>query len=66
MAEATEAQKRAHKNYIRKFSRVEIRVSPDFRSKIQLHADEYGESVNAFITRAVEEAIKRDKEKPEA
>jgi len=60
MAEATEAQKRAHKNYIGKFSRLEIRVSPDFREKIQAHASEHGESINAFIIRTIEEAMQRN------
>ena len=61
MPERTEALKRAQKNYIEKFSRVEIRMTPERRDQIKAHSKTRGESVNAFINRAVDETIKRDK-----
>ena len=61
MPERTEALKRAQKNYIEKFSRVEIRMTPERRDQIKAHSETRGESVNAFINRAVDETIERDK-----
>lgn len=63
MGETTAAQKRAHKVYIEKFARMEIRVSLERRDEIQAHAAAHGESVNAFINRAIQEAMERDNER---
>lgn len=62
MPEKTEAQKRAQKDYMGKFARVEIRVTPEKQRMIQAHAAKKGESVNAFVNRAVDETIERDAE----
>lgn len=56
----TEAQKRAQKNYMSKFARVEIRMTPERRTMIQEHAREQGESTTGFINRAIDEQIERD------
>lgn len=61
MPEKTTAQKRAQKNYMGKFARVEIRVTPEQRDVIQAHAAARGESMNVFIKRAIDETIERDK-----
>ena len=61
MPERTEALKRAQKNYIEKFSRAEIRMNPERRDLIKAHSEAQGESVNAFINRAVDETLERDK-----
>ena len=61
MPERTEALKRAQKNYIEKFSRVEIRMTPERRDLIKAHSEARGESVSAFINRAVDETMVRDK-----
>lgn len=63
MSEKSEAQKKAQKKYIEKFSRVEIRMSTEKHNIIQTHANEHGESVNGFINRAIDETIARDDEK---
>lgn len=63
MGEMTPAQKRAHDNYIKKFSRIEIRVEKEERESIQTHAVSCGESVNNFIKRAILETMERDKRK---
>ncbi len=60
MPEKTPAQKRAQKNYMEKFARVEIRMTMAERTDIQAHAEALGESVNGFINRAIREQIKRD------
>lgn len=62
MAEKTEAQKRAQKNYMSKFIRIEFRATPEQRDAIQAHAAACGESVSGFVGRAIQETIDRDKE----
>lgn len=65
MAEKTDAQKRAQKTYMSKFSRVEIRMLPEKQKKIQDHAESNGESVNGFINRAIDEQMERDQAEPQ-
>lgn len=60
MAEKTPAQKKAQQKYMEKFVRVEIRMEAEKRSIIQAHADSLGESVNAFINRAIDHEMARD------
>lgn len=60
MAEKTEAQKKAQKNYMSKFSRLQIRVDREKQEAIQVHAASHGESVNAFVNRAIDETMERD------
>ena len=62
MPEKTEAQKRAQKNYMDKFVRVEIRMEQEKRNVLQAHAESRGESVNGFINRAISETMERDNE----
>ena len=57
-----ESQKKAIKKYLSKFVDVKIRVEPDYRDQIQLHAQSTGESMSAFIKRAIDETMVRDKE----
>lgn len=63
MPEKTPAQKKAQKNYMEKFARLEIRATKEERDVIQAHAAAQGESVNAFIKRAIQETMDRDQEK---
>ena len=44
-----------------KFVRVEIRMDQAKRDTIQAHAESQGESVNAFINRAIDNQMERDK-----
>ena len=60
MPEKTPAQKKAQKNYMVKFARLEIRATKEERDVIQAHAAAQGESANAFIGRAISEAMERD------
>lgn len=64
MAQKTEAQKRAQKAYISKFVRVEVRMEQESQAAIKAHATTRGESVNAFIVRAIREAMERDQAQP--
>ena len=61
---STEAAKRAVKKYDQeKIDRIAMRVPKGKREVIQAHAQEQGESINAFLNRAVDETIERDQEK---
>ena len=55
----TEARKAANKRYIDKFVEVKVRMTPEHR---QQHAQEMDESTTAFINRAIDETMARDKE----
>ena len=58
----TEARRRANKKYNDRFVEIKVRVTPEKRSIIQDHAAYMGESATAFINRAIDEAMNRDKE----
>ena len=59
-----ESQLKANKKYHAKFERISIRISPDEKREIEAHASMQNESVNAFVQRAIREAIARDTEEP--
>ena len=62
IAPKTDAQKNAQKAYMSKFVRVEIRMDADKKETVESHAEARGESVNAFVNRAIDETIARDNE----
>ena len=43
-----------------KLDRINLTVTKGKKETIQLHASKSGESVNGFINRAIDEAMKRD------
>ncbi len=53
-------QKAIHR-YLAKFIEMKIRVYPDEHQKIKDHAAAMGESATAFMKRAVNETMERDK-----
>ena len=57
----TEARRKANKKYNDKFVEVKVRMTPEKRSIIQEHAASMNESATAFINRAIDEAMSRDK-----
>lgn len=58
----TEAQIRAQKEYMSKYIEVKVRMTPEKREVIKAHADEHdGGSSTAFINRAIDETMERDK-----
>ncbi len=62
----TEAMDRAIRKYeAEKVERVVFRVPKGEKEKLQQHAKAHGESFNAFICRAIAEAVERDTEKSE-
>lgn len=56
----TEAQLRASKKYHEKFDKLQIRVTPEEKNASETHAKSMGESLNAFVRRAISETIERD------
>lgn len=57
----TQAQAEAHKRYMKNYVEVKVRMTPEKRAIVQEHAATQGESATAFINRAIDEAIARDK-----
>lgn len=60
MPEKTKEQKDSQKKYMSKFARLQIRVDKEKHKQIQDHAESRGESVNGFVTRAINETMERD------
>lgn len=58
----TEAQKRATAEYMKDKSTIRAVVTLERKAFIETHASARGESVSEFVNRAIDEAIKRDKE----
>lgn len=60
----SESRLRANKKYqTEKLEEIKFRVPVGNKTRIQEHAKSQGESTNAFIYRAVNEAIERDLQK---
>lgn len=57
-------QQEAQRKYMSKMARIGLTMTPEKKQRIQDHADRHGESVNAFINRAIDEAIEREKTAP--
>lgn len=59
----TKAQQKAVQKYVKNnYDRVVLTIKPKGKKEdIQKHAKTMGESVNAFINRAIDEAMQRDK-----
>ena len=45
------------------YDQISVRVKKGEREKIQQHAEDHGESLNGFITRAISETMVRDDQK---
>jgi len=56
----TDAQRRAREKWLEKIEEIKFRVPKEKKALIQEHAAQRGESVNAFLNRAVDEAMERD------
>lgn len=56
----TEAQLRASKKYRDKFDNILIRVPSGEKEVIAMYATSKGESINAFVRRAIAEAMEQD------
>ncbi len=60
----SEAQRRANTKYLtEKVEDIKIRVPKGEKELLKAHAKKMGESLNAFINRAIEETIEKDNAK---
>ena len=57
MPEKSEAQKRAQKTYMEKFSRIELRISPEVKETVKAAATGAGLSVNEWISQAIADKL---------
>ena len=57
----TKASQRAVNKYMKEnYDRVNLTMPKGKKDVVQAHATQQGESVNAFINRAIDEAMERD------
>lgn len=56
----SEAQQRATKKYQAKLQRIYLWLAPEQKELIIAHAEKTGESVSAFVQRAIAETMDRD------
>nr|DAQ71847.1 MAG TPA: hypothetical protein [Bacteriophage sp.] len=65
MTKHYEQRKKANEKYLATLDTITIRMPKEsgLKEAIQAHAEAGGESVNAFILRAVAEVMERDKSK---
>ena len=60
----SEARRRANEKYNAKaYDQIQFRVKKGRKEVIQAHAEIQGESMAAFITRAIQETMERDAQK---
>lgn len=63
----SDAQRRAVAKYnAANYDRVELRLEKGQKDIIKAHAESKGESLNAFINRAIAETVSRDKARTDA
>lgn len=61
MPSTTKAAQKAVNKYIsKKYDRINLTVEKGKKDSIKEHADSFGESVNSFINRAINETIEND------
>jgi predicted HicB family RNase H-like nuclease len=64
MAIKSDANRRAVAKYKKEnYDQIQLRVPKGEKDEIKAHAETQGESLNAFVIRAIAEARKRDNEK---
>ena len=56
----SEAQRKATDKYLEKFDEMRVRVPKGHKDTVKAHAEAQGESLNAFINRAITETMERD------
>lgn len=57
----SDAQKRAVAKYnAANYDRVELRLDKGQKDIVKAHAESHGESLNAFVNRAINETMERD------
>ena len=54
------AQRKATDKYLEKFDEIRARIPKGRKAEVQAHAEQMGESVNAFINRAIDNQMEQD------
>lgn len=61
---ASKAQQKAVSKYMKaNYDEIKIRLPKGEKAVVQAHAAAQGETTNAFIARAIQETMERDKQK---
>lgn len=60
---ASESQLKANKKYHLKFHKLQVRMTHDEQDILEAHTATTGESVNAYVRRAIFETMERDCQK---
>lgn len=55
----SEAQRKATDKYLEKFDEIRIRVPAGRKAEIKAYAEKLGQSMNSFVTNAIDEAMKQ-------
>lgn len=63
MTKGYEQRKESNKRYLATLDNIALRLPKGRKEEIRAHAEQHGESVNAFISRAIDETISRDNDK---
>lgn len=62
MSPASKAQQKAVNKYMKEnYDRVNLTMPKGKKEQVQAYAEQHGESLNGFINRAVDEAMKQEK-----
>ena len=61
MATTKAQQKAVHKYVKQNYDRLELTVPKGRKAEIKAHAEARGESVNAFVNRAIDETMERER-----
>lgn len=66
MSEYYQKKKKINEKYLSKMDEIRIRMPKEsgLKEAIQAHAESRGESVQAFILRAIQETMEKDKNPP--
>lgn len=62
MTKHYEQRKAANERYLAKLEQIQIRVEAGQKDAIKAYAESIGESMNAFIVRAIREAMNKEPE----
>jgi predicted HicB family RNase H-like nuclease len=61
MSQGYDYNKKYVEKYMEKLDEIRIRLPKGKKQVVKDHAESQGESVNAFINRAIDETMKKDK-----
>ena len=60
LPKTSEAQRKATKKYLSKFTELKLRLTAEEHSALKEHTSKTGESIASFLRRAIKETIDRE------